>query len=67
MFEALVLVCVLNNLDMCQTISDTRGPYITRDKCVQRVYEIASELPKYLPNFIATRYMCIEQTKGTRV
>jgi hypothetical protein len=67
MFEALVLVCILHNLDACQTISDTRGPYNTRDKCVQRVYEIASELPKYLPNFIATQYMCIEQPKGTRV
>jgi|TARA_R110000787_G_scaffold240054_1_gene346269 hypothetical protein len=67
MFETLVLVCVIHNLTMCQTLADTEGPYSTRDRCIQRAYEIASELPMYLPEFTATQYMCVEQVKGTRI
>ena len=35
-----------------------KGPYRSEDECLDRVYEIKSELPKYRPNFEAKGYMC---------
>jgi len=46
----------------CQTLQDTEGPYRTEKQCVARVYEIAVELPEYLPQYIATRYKCNKET-----
>ena len=52
---------------ICHTLQDTEGPYDSNKICTQRAYQIASELPSYLPMYIAEQYMCMEQPKGTRI
>ena len=60
MFEAFVLVCMLLDPNNCQTLKDTQGPYETERQCEVRAYEIAMELPEYMPEYIATKYKCID-------
>ena len=66
MFEAFVLICLLSDPSKCSTLEDMEGPYKDRDTCIHRAYQIASELPIYLPMYIAKQYMCTEQPKGVR-
>jgi len=66
MFEAFVLVCLLSDPTKCSALEDLEGPYKYRDTCIQRAYQIASEVPSYLPMYIAKQYMCTEQPKGVR-
>ena len=43
MYEAFVLVCLLGQPTLdgsCEQLADTRGPYMTYDQCLARVYEI---------------------------
>lgn len=44
MFEAMVLVCMMGNLNDCFAADDTRGPYKTINKCVNRTAEMAAQL-----------------------
>jgi hypothetical protein len=69
MFEAFVLVCLwgqptLNN--NCEELVDTRGPYMTHDECLARVYEIQSELYTYRPEMQARAYRCDKFTPKTK-
>ena len=66
MFEAFVLICLLSNPNKCSTLEDMEGPYKDRDTCIHRAYQIASEVPSYLPMYIAKQYMCTQQPKGVR-
>tara|TARA_B100001989_G_scaffold106007_1_gene74220 strand:- start:2779 stop:3012 length:234 start_codon:yes stop_codon:yes gene_type:complete len=59
MFEAFVLVCLLGTNNICHTLEDLEGPYKTEKLCVQRAYEIAMELPEYMPNYYALKYRCV--------
>ena len=60
MFEAFVLVCMLRDPTVCHTLQDTEGPYKTEQQCEVRAYEIAMELSEYMPEYIATKYKCID-------
>ena len=60
MFQALVLACLATNPNICQTLEDLYGPYETKKECTTRAYEIAVELPEYLPNFVAMKYKCVD-------
>jgi hypothetical protein len=60
MFEAFVLVCMLRDPTVCHTLQDTEGPYKTEKQCEVRAYEIAMELSEYMPEYIATKYKCID-------
>ena len=45
MYEAFVLVCLVGKPmadEFCNQLQDTRGPYMTHDQCLTRVYEIQS-------------------------
>ena len=59
MFEAFVLVCLMGTTNICHTLEDLEGPYKTEKQCVERAYEIAVELPSYMPNFYAFKYKCM--------
>ena len=59
MFEAFVLVCMLKDPTVCHTLQDTEGPYTKEQQCVSRAYEIATDLPDWMPEYIATKYKCI--------
>ena len=61
MFEAFVLVCMLKDLTVCNTLIDTQGPYQKEEQCVRRAYEIAMELPEHMPEYVATKYKCVKE------
>ena len=67
MFEAFVLVCLINKPALCSTLEDLEGPYKDRSTCIHRAYEIASEIPTYLLMYVAKQYMCTEKPKGIRI
>ena len=60
MFETLVLVCIMNNTNICHTLEDLEGPYKTKQECISRAYEIAADLPSYMTNYQALKYKCIK-------
>ena len=61
MFEAFVLVCLIGTNNVCHTLEDLEGPYKTEKQCVKRAYEIATELPSYMPNYYALKYKCMTE------
>ena len=34
--------------------------YQTKQECISRAYEIAADLPSYMPNYQALKYKCIK-------
>ena len=64
MFEAFVLVCMLRDPTICQTLQDTQGPYQKESQCVKRAYQIAVELPEWMPEYVALRYKCDNKGQG---
>ena len=68
MYEAFVLVCLVGKPiadAYCNQLQDTRGPYMTHDECLARVYEIQSELYTYRPEMQARAYRCDKFTPKT--
>jgi hypothetical protein len=61
MFEAFVLVCMLKDPTVCHALHDTEGPYTKQSQCVKRAYQIAIELPDWMPEYVATKYKCINK------
>jgi hypothetical protein len=61
MFEALVLVCMINNHSLCHTLQDLEGPYKTEQECIARTHEMAADLPEYMPEFEALKYKCLKK------
>ena len=49
---------MVSNPNICHTLSDLYGPYDTKQECVQRAYEIAKELPEYMPAYVPMKYKC---------
>ncbi len=60
MFETLVLVCIVGTSNICHTLEDLEGPYKTKQECITRAYEIAADLPEYMPNYQAVKYKCVK-------
>ena len=60
MFETLVLVCIIGTSNICHTLADLEGPYETKQESMDRAYQIAADVPEYMPNFQAMKYKCIE-------
>jgi len=44
MFEALILVCMSTELKDCSVIKDTRGPYATFERCMDRTTEMSAAM-----------------------
>tara|TARA_R110002020_G_scaffold63156_2_gene168573 strand:+ start:1398 stop:1610 length:213 start_codon:yes stop_codon:yes gene_type:complete len=44
MFEAMVIVCLMNNPNQCKALQDTRGPYKTLEICKERLNEMRADL-----------------------
>ena len=55
MFEAYVLICLMGNSEICHTLKDLEGPYETKQECIARTYEMAADLPLYMPQFQALK------------
>lgn len=58
MFEVLVLVCLASNPDNCFPLADTRGPYETREQCVERSIEMREAIEE-MPDHVPQAYKCI--------
>ena len=58
MFETWELVCAIGS-PLCHTLVDEYGPYVNKKQCTTRAYEIATELPSYMPNYYALKYKCM--------
>ena len=68
MFEAFVLICLIGKPSVypnCEELMDTRGPHMTHDQCLARVYEIQSELYTYRPEMQSRAYRCDKFTPQT--
>lgn len=40
MFEAMLIACLMGNPKQCITATDTRGPYLTGERCEIRIMEM---------------------------
>lgn len=58
MFEVLVLVCLASNPNNCFEMEDTRGPYETKEQCVERSLEMREAI-KGIPDHVPQAYKCI--------
>ena len=67
MFEAFVLVCMIGDSNVCHTLKDLEGPYETKQECIARTYEMAADLPDYMPTFQALKYKCYEDKDSDKV
>ena len=68
MYEAFVLVCLVGKPiadEFCNQLKDIKGPYMTHDQCLARVYEIKQDLPSYKPSMEARAYRCDKFTPQT--
>ena len=68
MYEAFVLVCLVGKPmadELCNQLKDIKGPYMTHDQCLARVYEIKQDLPLYKPSMEARAYRCDKFTPQT--
>ena len=58
MFEAMVLVCMMGNLQDCFVADDTRGPYQEITQCIDRTTEMASQLMLLNKNHVVMGVRC---------
>lgn len=58
MFEAMVLVCMMGDLDNCFAADDTRGPYKTINECIDRTTEMSAQLLIINKNHVVMGVRC---------
>lgn len=59
MFEAFLLVCLASNPSDCFELEDTRGPYNTKNQCIERSVEMRKAI-KLMPDHVTQGYKCAE-------
>lgn len=59
MFKALVIACLIRNLDACAVIEDTVALYKTPEMCYARAFKMAGELDKELSEPHVYRFKCV--------
>jgi hypothetical protein len=62
MFKAFVLMCAIADPSNCYEFSDNRGPYSTRDACIDRVGEMIGAIHS-MPNNTepqSYKYKCVK-------
>ena len=61
MFYAFVLICVVGSPNTCIEAADSRGPYVSRVLCTERVQEMIETLPAILPPVpYDFKYKCVK-------
>jgi hypothetical protein len=60
MFEAWIMVCVMNQASVCFPAQDTRGPYKTHDECYERTVEMGADIMNSIPNHIPVSWRCVQ-------
>jgi len=64
MFEAVLLICLAAAPQECVELSDTRGPYPTKNDCIERVDEMARFAKSVNLFELNIKWKCTNQ-KGT--
>ena len=65
-YQAYLMICFKGKRyipDNCEELFDTRGPYKSKKKCMNRIYEMRTDLPKYKPEFKAKGYICEKDSR----
>ena len=65
MFEALILVCMSTELKSCSVIEDTRGPYATLGRCMDRTTEMSAAMLTFDKNQLILGARC-KPTEGVK-
>ena len=65
MFEALILVCMSTELKSCSIIEDTRGPYATLGRCMDRTTEMSAAMLTFDKNQLILGARC-KPTEGVK-
>ena len=67
MFLAIVMVCSLAREGECMKCTDTRGPHLTREKCMTRIEEMIESVNPTLPKEAKQFYFKCDDKIGTKV
>jgi hypothetical protein len=67
MFKTLVLACSLSVPTDCWEFRDTRGPYKTYDQCVERAYEMGTNIMELQGRDLAPVKFKCTQLKGQQL
>ena len=60
-YQAYLTVCLKGKKKVnenCEELFDTKGPYKSEKQCMDRVYEMKIDLPKYKPKFEPKDHLC---------
>ena len=58
MYTAMVLVCLMGNLNSCFAAVDDRGPYEDLTECFLRIDEMRKDIDQTIPNHIVRGFRC---------
>ncbi len=67
MFLAIVMVCSLVREGDCMKFTDTRGPHLTREKCMTRIEEMIEGVTPTLPEEATQFYFKCDEKIGTNL
>jgi len=61
-YELQILICLMSG--QCMEVVDLMGPYKTKEICIERAYEVSTELRQEATQPITLAYKCIKQTEA---
>ncbi len=62
MYELQILICLMSG--QCMEVIDLKGPYKTKEICIERAYEVSSGLRKEATQPITLAYKCTKQVEA---
>ena len=58
MFEAMILVCMMGDLQDCYVADDTRGPYKEIKECIDRTTEMSMQIMSMYEDHVVMGVRC---------
>jgi len=58
-FTAIVFACTFHITQECLRFEDTRGPYATEERCIERIVEMTANIRSISPEFRVVRTTCV--------
>ena len=62
MYELQILICLMSG--QCMEVIDLKGPYKSKQVCIERAQELSIDLRKEATQPITFAYKCIKQTEA---
>tara|TARA_B100000029_G_scaffold88489_1_gene78340 strand:- start:1223 stop:1429 length:207 start_codon:yes stop_codon:yes gene_type:complete len=63
-FKALIFVCHIANPTQCFYLEDVREKLTSKRQCIDRVFEMRTDLIDFMPHYKAIKWKCIELREG---